>query len=491
MAKSAIDSMADYMADPMETAKEGQDQIMKGLESNNFTAKGAAFGSMLGRALNGGMDPATQKAAAEQTAVKETLSTLAPKSDTESDLDYQIRQSWAIHNTIAPHDPQQAMRIQDHIATLSEARSQQRSLDARTAEAEQETAVKSVTQGTLVFADKSGNNVGEVNRFIPGTSKPNPDFQDQFNKMRAENPDAFPVTAEKFENDRRALEVQKADAAQQLALVKAQAKADAGNVSDDVMKSYIESYAVHGPSAWNRLPPEQRNAMRAYIATSGLHESDLAMANVQLTGLKRAAGAIGAREGNIAILTTSLNGLVDKVNIAAQGVHRGDLRALNSAIIAGKTAFSDPGEQAYAVAVQGLITDYARIMSNGVGQTSDTSRDHAAMLLPLNSSPEAQKAAGEQMKKEVEVVKGAADEAMEAAAKPGRYTALLRVQKALWGDQKGGGMIDYDTKSASAAASPAARPGQTSSYKSLDEAIAAGHKAGDTVTIGGVPGKLK
>jgi hypothetical protein len=450
MAKSAIDSMADYMADPMETAQAGQDQIMKGLESNNYTAKGAAFGSILGRSLNGGMDPATQKAAAEQSAVKETMANLAPKGDQESDLDYQIRQSGAIYNTVSPHDPQMAMRVADHIATLSEARSQQKSLEAKTAETEDTNATRQITQGTFVVADKNGNNMATVSRFMPGPNGqmvPNPKFAEQLQQALADNPGSTPVTSEKFEGDKRALQVMRDNNAQQLALIRAQAKAALGDVPDDVLKGWVEKLATRSATLRNATPAE-RDAIIAYQYSHGIHESDLASAYNEQAGLHAEATSEGRRLGNISTISLGLTGLIKNVNDAAAGLNRTDMRALNSAIIGGKTAFSDPKEQAYATAVQGLITDYSRVMSSGVGQTSDSSRDHARDLLPLNSSKAAMQASMNMMQKEVDVIKNAGDEALQVTANPQRYKALMKIQKALWGEEKGGGLIDFDSKSA-------------------------------------------
>jgi hypothetical protein len=300
------------------------------------------------------------------------------------------------------------------------------------------------------------------------------------------------VTAEKFMNDAASRQQMKDQTAQQLAVIKAQAKAQAGSVSDDVLKGYIESYAAHGPMALNRLSPDERNAIKAYQIASGIHESDLISAQTQIAAIRSEGVAAGRRVGNIDVLSKTLAPLGSALVTAAQNVDRGRFQFVNEAVRQGRLQMQDPAEQRLAYALNAFNTEYARAMSGGVGHTSDSSRADTAALLPPGADLDRIKAGVDQVvNKEQVALQQAGDEALEVTANPKKYSGLIRVQKALWGDGKGGGLIDFDTKSSAPAASPLAHPGQASSYKSLDEAMAAGHKAGDRVTIGGQSGVLK
>jgi hypothetical protein len=93
---------------------------------------------------------------------------------------------------------------------------------------------------------------------------------------------------------------------------------------------------------------------------------------------------------------------------------------------------SDPGEKAYAGAIQSFINTYARVISGGTGTSTDSAREEAWNLLRKADGPEAVKAAVQQLAvNELGVVRQASSTAVEALAHPDKYGAILKIQQKL------------------------------------------------------------
>jgi hypothetical protein len=180
------------------------------------------------------------------------------------------------------------------------------------------------------------------------------------------------------------------------------------------------------------MPKGMPEATLAYEAAHGVTPMDGVQAQTEIKGINAAAGAAGRREGNIAILNKSLPGLGDQVLTTLDGVTRTDYPAFNSLIVAGNNAAGNPQERAYAVALQGMITDYARIISGATGVTTDTARGQANDLLKGADSKDAIRAAVKQMtQQELGVVNRAGPAALELLANKSSYPHATKIMNAL------------------------------------------------------------
>lgn len=146
-----------------------------------------------------------------------------------------------------------------------------------------------------------------------------------------------------------------------------------------------------------------------------------------------------------------MQGMGQNVLDTLQGVTRTDWRPLNAGIAAGNTAFSDPGEKAYGVAIQSFVNDYARVVAGGTGVSTDSAREDAKALISRADGPAAVKAAVQQMAvKETQIIRSASDSAIEVLSNPNKYPTLSKIQDKL--------RIKYPSNADSAATAPAPAP---------------------------------
>jgi hypothetical protein len=192
------------------------------------------------------------------------------------------------------------------------------------------------------------------------------------------------------------------------------------------------TFALAGMPALARLPAADRAAVMKNLTAHGLNFQDAAEARMQYTALQHAINTGATRAGQVAFLNNEIPGQAKNVLDALNGVDRTRIQLLNKAIAAGKTEFSDPGEKRYAVAIQGLITPYARLIAGATGQTTDAAREHAYGILTTGDGPDAVRAAIDQIVNHELVVAGQAGEGViEMARNSTRYSALRKVAEKL------------------------------------------------------------
>ena len=446
---SALDSF--NIPDPNALLAQQNQQIDKGL-TGTLSDRGAALGQLFGRMLVG--NPAVAQAQQVRQAASDAMSSVGPQGNDESDLTYQLRQARAMHDAVAPYDPNAAMQLADRIVTLHQAQQQQDLLSTRESGEKQEQLLRAENIGRLVVGSPDfKQSYGTISRFMPDGVTPNPDFDAQRKALLDKNPGALVTTQQGWDTAKASLAEAAIKMEGELKVAKAKALAQIGGpLTEDLTKSNIEAYAVHGPSAWNRLPPAERNAARMYMTAVGLHENDLLAAYNEAAAVKAEGVAAAHRVGNIDVLQNSLAPLGQNLVEAAQNVDRGRLSIINAAVRAGHLSFNDPNERRFALALNAFDTEYARAMSGGTGITQVGAREDTKALLPPSSDLAAIKAAVDQVvNKELASLKQAGDQALEVVANPQKYKALVKVQQALWKDDpRAGGLIDYDTRTAAA-----------------------------------------
>jgi hypothetical protein len=118
----------------------------------------------------------------------------------------------------------------------------------------------------------------------------------------------------------------------------------------------------------------------------------------------------------------------------------------------GKTkVFSSPGEQQYAAALQSFVSEYARVINGGTGQSTDSAKEEAWNVLGRDTSKDAQKAAIKFLvTREMEALKSATPLALDALRNPEHYKATLHVQQKLGipflqGADQLGGVVGQDS----------------------------------------------
>ncbi|SRR6266404_803577 len=412
---------------PDDILQQKNDDIQQGL-AGNATQRGAALGSLFSRFAFG--DPQVDKARAEQTANQTAQQNLEPQGSNESDIDYQIRQTHAMYQAVAPIDANAAQKVADHIVSLQQAKQQQALISSEVKGRQDDDLIKQQTQGTFVVGSPDGTKeFGSVSRFLPDGT-PNPDFSSQLAALQQQNPGSQVATQQQWFANRAAIATEKAASQQQLALIREQLKQ--GNQSPEDIKYLAGMYAFNN-NALARQTPEVRMAAIHALRVSGITYADQIQAQTQIKALQAAAKAEGSRVGNVDFLHNSIKGLGDQVLLTAQGLDRTNIMAINSAIASGKSEFSNPAEKRYALAVQALVTEYARALSGGTGVTTDTARDEAHSYLSVADGIPAMKAAIDQIVNgEIVKLQDAGDETLEMIGKnTRRYSAVQKIQQKL------------------------------------------------------------
>lgn len=371
---------------------------------------------------------------AKQNQISQSLKAASVDSDSqavpgESDTDADIRRLRNMYTAVAPLDPQTASRISDKLVTLQQQKLEQARISQQTSSSAQDELLKRESVGTFVVGSADGTKeFGTVHRFNDDGT-PNPDFGKQVAALQKSNPGSVVANQQQWFSNKAEVASQKAASALQVAQLKAQAQAATGLTDDGVKELSGES--VFNPNALNRYGQGARAAVANLKAAVGISPADEQAAQIQKKLLEGEGSTASRRAGNIAILENSISGAGDQVMSALQGVTRKDMMALNSAIAAGKTEFSDPNESRYAVAIQGLVNEYSRVISGGGSQTTVDAAKHANELLNKAQGPAAVAAVVQQLRTETNIVKSAANTTLEELANPQRYGALLKVQKAL------------------------------------------------------------
>jgi hypothetical protein len=271
----------------------------------------------------------------------------------------------------------------------------------------------------------------------------------------------------------------------QMAAIRAQATIQAANIraiygnkgqqsliGDDqgALNQLTGAYALNGASALARFPAADRAAVLKNLNSVGLTYQDAAEAQLQYGALRRAIDTGATRTGQVAFLSQEIPGQAQNVLDALNGVDRTRIQAVNSAIAAAKTEFGDPCEARYAVALQGLLTPYSRLIAGATGQTSDLARQEAFSILGKQQSPEQVQAVLHQIvDRELTTAQQAGEGVIEMAWNSQRYSALRKVAEklgvpvtSLAGDISGSGSGGPNASAGSASpGAPGAPPAQT------------------------------
>lgn len=447
--------------DPADILAEDQASTQQGLDSANPNARNASLGALFGRVLNG--DPRAQKAQAENTAATAAIQNLGPQQDGETDMDYQIRKMHGIYQAVAPLDANLAMKAADNIVRLNEARQQQSLLQTREKGEQQEQLIKQQTQGTFVVGSGDGTKeFGTVNRFNDDGT-PNPKFSDQLQSLQQQNPGSQVATSEKWFANKAAVAAANDASKLQIAQMRAATIANSGLTDDGLRQLTAES--VMSPQALARQPAQVRAAIANLKAASGVTPADELAAQLQIKALQARSTAAGRRDGNILLLKNTISGFGQQVLQTLNGVDRTRVQIINSAISAGKTQFSDPGETRYNDAIQSFINEYARVLSGGGNVTTDNARDEARALLNKIQGPGAVKAAVDQLaNKELGILNDAGDQSIEMVANTKQYSAINKIQERLgikMVADSGPGNTSVNTPANSSATFGADKPPQT------------------------------
>jgi hypothetical protein len=377
--------------------------------------------------------PSPQVQQARQTQQALQGATLQ-QNDGENDLDFGIRQLQAQRNAVAHTDPQAAAQMNTQLLKLGQMKLEQSKLVAADQRAQKEfDEAEPARQASENQAKATGNLAYAI------TQDPKSEFgytakafdvsnQDDVDSLRQ----AAKTGSQIMSASQAAQLFGKTDVASmrvQQALAKAQV--DANSLTPEGINLLAGTYSID-PNAMARQPPSVRSAVLNRLASVGITPTDMAAARSQLRFLNSDASTVGRRAGNIDILQNELGGMGDQVLQRLNGVTRTSWTGINSIISAGKTALSDPGEKAYAGAIQSFVNTYARVISGGAGTSTDSAREEAWNLLRKADGPEAVKAAVHQLAvNELGVVRQASSTAVEALAHPDKYGAILKIQQKL------------------------------------------------------------
>lgn len=464
MSSQNQDDYADEIVDPNQI----QANITAGdntaiVQAQGFAARNAAVQQQAGNLIGQGFsqmtgdqnvgDPRVVQARHIQTAMSQILQASNQNADpNESALDRQERTATAVAAGMANISPQIALKAAQQGVAIQEAKKQQELLTANVARVKQVTAddqvgidLKKASAVYQVHATTVGKDglpnitpYGDPVPFYNDDGSRNDDFLKTL-KQNVENAKASGAsspswsTVDKF-NDSK-LTVQTARAQSQMAIQalkdadKAKLTQAAADLPADIVKYYAGQSAILGMSALSRQPAAVRNAATAAKVAAGLTPLDEAAAQAELVGLKSGERAIGTRAGNTEILQNEMTGLAQQVQNTLAAVDRTKIPMINAAIKAGAiNALGSGPEAAYATAVTAFTTAHGRLISGATGITSDNARDTAAALVTTSQSPEAVKAALNQIvNNEVPVIRQASETAIGMMANKDKYPGLLKV----------------------------------------------------------------
>lgn len=418
--------------DPQTLQALQQQQLMQQVNSQGGTSRERSNDLSAGQAMQSLFPtPEMQKARAVQGALQGVQ---VKQGDGENDLDYSLRLAHAQRDAVASIDPSTAAQLNTQVLKLGQMKLEQDKLRAQETRSQAEfqegepgrqaAANQAKATGNLAYAvtqdDKS-----EFGFQAKAYDVSNPDdvaALQQASKSGAQVMSATQASQLFAKTDVASMRVQQA-------LIKAQV--DSNSLTPEGINLLAGTYSID-PSAMARQPPSVRAQVLNRLASVGITPTDMASARTQLRFLNADASAVGRRAGNIDILQNELGGMGNQVLQTLGGVTRTSWTGLNAIISGGKTAMSDPGEKAYAGAIQSFVNTYARVISGGTGQSTDSAREDAWALIRKTDGPQAVKAAVQQLAvNELNVVKGASSTAVEALSHPEKYGAILKIQEKL------------------------------------------------------------
>lgn len=376
-----------------------------------------------------------QQAQRVQTALRSAQLTQDPG---ESPLAFSMRQLQAQRDAIAPFSPESAAQMNTQLVKLAQMQFEQNRLTAADQRSNEEESDRHNAAVAALPGEQAKGRLAEAvdsTAFVVTPDKTNP---------LGFSAKAFPVTTPEgtqaltdwakrtggavVSGDKYASMMTSGDVAQMriaAELARAQA-ASGGPISKDAV-NFLAGESIFDPGQLSRAPFGIRQQIAQAKVDAGIQPQDEAQAKLEYKAMQTAVTRAGAREGNMATLENSMAGLGAQVNQTLAGVTRTDFQPLNALIRAGKTTFSDPAEQRYADALQSFVNEYARVISGGANQSTDSARNEAWDLIAKNGGPAAIRAAVDQLgTKETGIIRDASASAVELMAKPSQYPTLTK-----------------------------------------------------------------
>lgn len=378
--------------------------------------------------------PQVQQAAKVQNALKQAQVTQQPG---ESPLDFSIRQIQAQRDAVMPYSPESAAALNTKLVQLANMKFEQQHLLAQDQRQEKLTNLQEQEIETRLPGEQASAQFQKATGTMGYLAVPNAENGVKFTAFDASNQDA--LNAAKTQAEKLGGVILPADKAAQLMSstnsqlmgLKRQlavANIEYGNYTDPATIRQTAVDAIFDPGAVSYRGP-MKALVQKWYSDNGILPSDIAGAKLEYKSLMQASSAAGSREGRMQYLENSIKPLSDQVLGALGGVSRTDFSPLNSLIMKGKTAFSDPGEAKYAAAIQGFVNEYARVINGATGMTSDAARAEAWATLNKAQGPAAVKAALAQLVNgETAAITGAGDSAIEMLSNPQKYRSLWKIQ---------------------------------------------------------------
>jgi hypothetical protein len=428
-----------------------------------------------------------------------------PAQEGEDPLDTQLRQARAVMSGMLKIDPATAMKANQQIIRLQEAKKQQANLESETAQRAALTTsenIKNAQARTVVMGQENemvnGLSLRTTKSF--GTLDPkSPTYNTDLADMLAKNPGSVPMNNDDYVKALATDNQNRAMAMYYGAANRINAQADvAGKVPYSQMSDQQKDLAGYRNILGIQQPQDQQDKGSIRVAEKirdgELSMDDVAQAPVQFAALKRATLSASDRDGKIKGLAESLRGLGNNVNTALDQVVRvgaspTDIRLVNAAVQWGDKNFmtDDHTEKGEAlrqlfVSMNELVYEHGRLLSGGGARTNVSAVADAKKNMTVSDSPNVIRAAVSQIiDKALPVIDHANDSAIQVLSDPDSYKAVAKMALAFGGANMWGMKDDQSLRAAkappsqnpsapppiAAPAPPAAPTGQGSTYRSL------------------------
>lgn len=456
-----LDQNSGLPLDPTTMQALQQQQIEQGIGTMGGTAATRAnFQNIQQGMSNLFPSPQVQQATQVQTALKGAQLTQDPG---ESQLDFNIRQLQSNRDAVAQYSPESAAAMNTQLTKLAQVKFEQSRLTADDQRAdERESDVHAAAQAALPGQQAHGALEAATNStawvVTPDKTADLGFTAKAFPVTTADATAALTSYAQKtggaiVSGDKYASMMSSGDVAQmRIAAELARAQATSGGTASPDAIKFMAGESVFDAGALSRAPFVVRQQVAQAKVDAGLSPGDEAQAKLEYKAMQSAVTKAGGREGNMTTLEGSMAGLGNQVIQTLGDVTRTDFQPLNALIRSGKTTFSDPSEQRYADALQSFVNEYARVISGGANQSTDSARGEAWDLIAKNGGPAAIRAAVDQLgNKETGIIAQASQSAVELLAKPNQYPTLTKI----FGKLGYKGMLPSDADSAATNTPPA------------------------------------
>lgn len=417
-------------------------------------------------ALNTGFNPQVQHAQMVQKNIAKIMQD-NPEQEGEDPIDTQMRQARAIQSGMMDIDPATAMRANQQIIRLQQAKTQQAGLQAETSEraaharelniqANQARTVMVQEESELINGIKLRSSKSVGDSLDPNSATYNADLA----AASRAHPGAIPMSIDEY-NKRIAAEGQNRAIAQYYGTQQRVAASASNNglqpyeaLTPTQKDTAAYTWAI-GDKQPGDLDRKGERRFNEYIDSGDLQQGDQTTARAELAELKTGSKAAANRNGNIEGLTVSLTGFGNKVktalaNAEAAGAAEGDYRLVNAAlqfgqrnILVGDDSQKAAALRALLVAENEFVYEHGRLLSGGGARTNVAAVRDAKNNLSASDNPTVARAAVDQIiKQALPVLHGANKYALEALANKDNYPALSRMAKVFGGANLYGGKDD-------------------------------------------------